>query len=248
MWAVAQRLDRTFLWITLFGVSMGFFESAIVVYLRELYYPGGFAFPLEHIEPHTGVTELIREFFSLIMIVSVAAMTSRSFMQRFANFLYIFAVWDIFYYIFLKLLLGWPDSLMTWDVLFLIPVTWSGPVIAPIIISVIMMLYALTIRYFNRKSGFRFYMEPVEWVILLSGALVVFVSFVWDYTRYLLNHLNRQTLKNGHGLQEELEELFYHYVPVHFNWVVFFLGVILLLVALTMVYRRNKKNMETEAL
>lgn len=241
MRAVAQRLNRPFLWITLFGVSMAFFESSIVIYLRELYYPEGFSFPLRHIDPHIGVTELIREFFSLVMIVSVAAMTSRHFMQRFAHFLYIFAVWDIFYYIFLKLMLGWPNSLLTWDVLFLIPVTWSGPVIAPVIISLIMTGFALVIRYFNKKSGSRFYMEPREWVILLSGALVVFVSFIWDYTRYLFRHLDRQMLANKEVLREELQEIAYSYVPVHFNWLLFTLGVILLLVSIMMVYLRNRK-------
>ena len=242
MRAGLQRLNHPFLWITLFGVSMAFFESSIVIYLRELYYPEGFSFPLKHIDPHIGVTELIREFFSLIMIVGVAALTCRNFMQRFANFLYIFAVWDIFYYVFLKVVLGWPDSLLTWDVLFLIPVTWSGPVITPIIISLIMMLFALVIRYFNTKSGLRFYMEPREWIILLSGALVVFVSFIWDYTSYLFDHLNWQMLGNGKVLQERMEELAYSYVPVHFNWLIFIMGVVLLLIALTMVYRRNKKK------
>jgi len=241
MRAVVQRLNRPFLWITLFGISMAFFESSIVIYLRELYYPEGFSFPLRHIDPHIGITELIREFFSLVMIVSVAAMTSRSFMQRFANFLYIFAVWDIFYYVFLKLVLGWPDSLLTWDVLFLIPVTWSGPVITPILISLIMILFALVIGYFNKRSENRFYLEPREWVILLAGALVVFISFIWDYTRYLIKNIDMQMFKDGRVLQENLQELAYQYVPAGFNWWVFALGVLLLLVALIMVYYRNIK-------
>lgn len=241
MKARTQRLNKLFLWITFFAVSMAFFESSVVVYLRELYYPEGFSFPLKHIDPNIGITELMREFFSLIMIVSVAAITSRNLMQRFANFLYVFAVWDIFYYVFLKLLLGWPESLLTWDVLFLIPLTWSGPVITPVIIALIMVLFAFMIRHYNWRSGFRFYLEPREWVLLLSGALVIFVSFIWDYSRYLITHVKSQNIHDGKLLQENLRELVYHYIPVNFNWAVFILGVLLLLIALILVYRRNHK-------
>lgn len=238
---VVQRINRPLFWITLFGVAMAFFESSVVVYLRELYYPEGFGFPLSHIDPHIAVTELIREFFSLVMILSVAAMTSRSFMQRFAHFLYIFATWDIFYYVFLKLVLGWPESLLTWDVLFLIPVTWSGPVITPILVSLVMIVFAFVIRSFNLKSGNRFYIEPREWMVLLAGALAIFASFIWDYTRYLVDHLNWQTLRQHDAMREHIEELAYQYVPVDFNWFVFLLGMALLLLSLGMIYRRNSR-------
>lgn len=241
MRAVVQRINRPLFWITLFGVAMAFFESSVVIYLRELYYPEGFSFPLSHIDSHIAVTELIREFFSLVMILSVAAMTSRSFMQRFAHFLYIFAIWDIFYYVFLKLVLGWPESLLTWDVLFLIPVTWSGPMITPILVSLVMIAFAFVIRSFNLKSGNRFYIEPREWMVLLAGAVVIFVSFIWDYTRYLIDSLNWQTLRHHDAMREQIEELAYQYVPVDFNWFVFLLGMALLLLSLGMIYRRNSR-------
>ncbi len=241
MRAVVQRINRPLFWITLFGVAMAFFESSVVIYLRELYYPEGFSFPLSHIDSHIAVTELIREFFSLVMILSVAAMTSRSFMQRFAHFLYIFAIWDIFYYVFLKLLLGWPESVLTWDVLFLIPVTWSGPMITPILVSLVMIAFAFVIRSFNLKSGNRFYIEPREWMVLLAGAVVIFASFIWDYTRYLINSLNWQTLRHHDAMREQIEELAYQYVPVDFNWFVFLFGMALLLLSLGMIYRRNSR-------
>ncbi len=237
----ALQLNRQFFWISLFAVSMAFFESAIVIYIRELYYPEGFGFPLRHIDPHIAVTELIREFFSLVMIISVAAMTTRNFMQRFAHFLYVFAIWDIFYYIFLKLVLGWPASLLTWDVLFLIPVTWSGPVLTPILISLIMIGFALLIRFFNHQSGYTFYLEPREWVILLAGAVVVFIAFIWDFTRYIFVHIDRQMVGKPEVLSESLQKLSYQYEPVAFNWWVFGLGILLLLSTLVMIYRRNAK-------
>ena len=228
------------LWITLFGVSMAFFESAVVVYIREIYYAEGFSFPLEIVDPHIAVTEFLRELFSLLMIVSVALIATRNFMQRFSNFLYIFAVWDIFYYIFLKLLLGWPASLMTWDILFLIPVTWTGPVITPVLISLIMILFALTIRYYNRLSNFKMFLEIREWLVLLAGALVVFVAFIWDFVAYLFHHYTTKA-ESLDVLFDNLEKITLNYTPQGFNWWIYLLGVLLLLLSLSMVYRRNKK-------
>ena len=224
-------------WITLFGISMAFFESSIVVYLRALYYPEGFSFPLEIVEPHIAITEFFRELFSLLMIISVALIATRNFMQRFANFLYIFAVWDIFYYIFLKLLLGWPASLMTWDILFLIPVAWTGPVITPIIISLIMILFALTIRYFNRLSNFNMFFELREWLVLIGGAVVIFVSFIWDYMAFAINNYS----KSNEALFNNLEAITLNYAPQAFNWWIYILGILLLLLSLSMIYIRNKK-------
>ena len=233
---------KTLLWVSVFAVAFAMVETAVVIYLRTLYYPDGFAFPLNMISPGLVGVEIAREAATMFLLLSIAIVAGRKLKASFAWFIYAFAVWDIFYYVFLKVVLGWPDSLLTWDVLFLIPVTWSGPVITPIIISLIMVLFALVIRFFNNKSGLRFYMEPREWIILLSGALVVFVSFIWDYTSYLFDHLNRQMLGNRKVLQERMEELAYSYVPVHFNWLIFIMGVVLLLIALTMVYRRNRKK------
>ena len=241
MEAQARIFDRQLLWISIFAISMAFFESAIVVYIRALYYPEGFTFPLTQIEPHIGITEILREFFSLVMILSVAALTTRNFLRRFAHFLYIFALWDIFYYIFLKLLLGWPESLLTWDVLFLIPVTWSGPVITPVIVSMVMLLFALVIRHFHGRAGYQFYLEPREWVVLLAGAVVIFFSFIWDYTRFLITHIDRQILNDQSRLREQLEEIAYRYVPQDFNWLLYGAGIILLLISLVMIYRRNQK-------
>ena len=120
---MAQRKHNTLVWITIFAVCMGIFESAIVIYIRELYYPSGFGFPLVPIEPKIAITELLRELASLFMLLSVGVLVGKNLSQRFAWFIYTFAVWDIVYYVFLYLILQWPESLLTWDILFLIPVT-----------------------------------------------------------------------------------------------------------------------------
>lgn len=113
-----------------------------MVYLRELYYPGGFKFPLELLPPWLMVIEITREFSTLLMLFSVAWISGRNFLQQLSVFLFLFGIWDIFYYVALKIFLDWPGSFLTWDLLFLIPITWLGPVLAPVICSVVMILTA----------------------------------------------------------------------------------------------------------
>ena len=145
----------------LFSVAMAFLESAVVVYIRELLYPDGFKFPLAAMDSSLALTEIIREAATIIMLAGAAVIAGKTFSQKFAWFLFCFAVWDIFYYIFLKLIIGWPSSLFEWDVLFLIPVTWTGPVISPLIVAVLMIILAMVIiiffrlwhRYKNQQGG-----------------------------------------------------------------------------------------------
>jgi hypothetical protein len=126
---------RTFAWIVAFGVAMGFLEAAVVVYLRLLYYPAGFDFPLVLLPAITVFVELGREAATIVMLWAVAALAGRNGAQRFAWFAILFGTWDIVYYVALKAVLDWPASLLTWDVLFLIPLVWTGPVLAPVIVS-----------------------------------------------------------------------------------------------------------------
>ena len=135
---------KKLLWVVLFGVSMGYFEASVVVYLRELFYPEGFIFPLEFNNRTLCLVEVGREAASMLMLVTVAALSARSFYRRVAYFFLIFAVWDILYYVFLKVLIGWPESLMTWDILFLIPVPWVSPVLAPVLVSVTFIVTSIT--------------------------------------------------------------------------------------------------------
>jgi len=232
------RKQLTILWIFIFAISMGFFESSIVVYLREIYYPDGFAFPLHQIKPDIAVTEIIREFFSLVMIISVAILAKRSFYERFANFLFIFAIWDIFYYIFLKLILGWPASIVTWDILFLIPLPWTSPVIAPIIISLIMITLALVI-YKCHQINKSFEIKVREWIILIGGAIIIFVSFILDFLRYFIHNFEKYS---HHLALERLHIASGEYYPTSFNWVVYLIGVVTLIIAIILIYRVNTKQ------
>ena len=233
-----MTMKKTIIWLSLFSISMAFMESAVVIYLRALYYPEGFDFPLAPIEPTIAITELIREAATIIMLIGIGVTTGKNATQRFAYFIYCFAIWDIFYYVFLKVILGWPVSFLTWDILFLIPVTWVGPVIAPIIISLTMILLAFLLVHFNKKNE-ALKLNRMEWWLLIGGSLTVITSFVWDYCDFILTH---HSFSEIWSIQSDtLFELAQNYIPRKFNWIIFWLGEIILLLGVGFFYRRSKR-------
>ena len=210
----------------MFAIAMGFLESAVVIYLREILYPGGFEFPLAPIPVELALTELLREAATLIMLVTAGMLAARKFSTGFAWFLYAFAVWDIFYYVFLKLLLGWPESLFTWDVLFLIPTTWTGPVLAPILVSTTMILFAIEILVQDEK-GKSTQIRAVEWTGLIIGSLVLIIGFIYDYSEHMLAHFSLSEMfqvKNP-----EVLEVATRYIPQRFPWWIFGIGLMIIL-------------------
>ena len=124
---IHQMLKRLLVAIV-FGIAFGYIEAAVVVYLRAIFHPNGFTFPMQifALTPqgkHLLLTEIGREAATLVLILTGAWLFSRNRQEAIAYFMLIFAVWDIFYYVWLKVLLDWPATLMDWDILFLIPVT-----------------------------------------------------------------------------------------------------------------------------
>jgi len=230
---------RIFLIITIFSIPMGFMESAVVVYLREILYPGGFDFPLAPIELHLAITEIIREAATLIMLLAIGILAGRTAPEKFAWFLFSFAIWDIFYYIFLKLLVGWPESLLTWDILFLIPVTWVGPVISPLIVALTMILLAIILIYFSYKTG-GIRIKWLEWVMLVSGSLILILAWTWDYSGYILEHYNFSEIWTIP--KDDLYRVAIQYIPRKFNWGLFWLGEGIILSGIVLVFRRLGKT------
>jgi hypothetical protein len=228
---------RTLILLFIFSIAMGFMESAIVIYLRELYYPAGFNFPLTVIPPNIAIVEITREAATLIMLLTIALLTGRTTFQRLAYFLFCFAVWDLFYYIFLKIFLNWPESLFTWDILFLIPVPWIGPVIAPCILSLTMITLTLLIPL-AEKNKVDLTLKKSEWSLFILGTVTIIYSFITDYIGL--------ASKAGSGLSaEEKQNLFSEfgsYVPHQFNWVIFFVGEFLLILAILKILIRIRRK------
>jgi hypothetical protein len=235
------KLLRVTMWVSIFAVVMGYFEASVVVYLREIAYPGGFAFPLAPIPPGIAYTEIGREAASLLMILSVAVIAGRVRRHRFACFLIIFGIWDICYYLFLLLLLGWPSSLLTWDILFLIPVVWSAPVAAPMLVALLMILLGFQLlRTASRSAGYgrnaeNRIMERREWLMLVAGALIVFLSFVWDFSRFVV-------IRGGGNPLSSAWELSSEYTPGSFPWLLYAPGIALILWTIAEVGRSARSR------
>jgi len=179
-----------FLALTLFAVGMAYVEAACVVYLWEILYPEGFKFPLllvveKQYESLVGV-ELGREFATLVMLVGCAIAAGRTKVQRIASFLFLFGAWDVFYYLWLRVITElthfpvFPASLGAWDILFLIPVPWTGPVCAPMIVAATMALLSGMLVFAERR-GARLKPDLRFWVIEAIAFLMIFGSFIWNY-------------------------------------------------------------------
>ena len=173
---------KRFFAMVLFAVAFAYIESAVVVYLREIFYPEGFTFPLPNLldfdpaHKYLLLTEIGREAATMVLILTAAFLFGRNRHQRIAYFLAIFAVWDIFYYVWLKVILDWPASIMDWDILFLIPVTWASAVLYPVIMSAIMLAFAAAVLYRDAVDR-PIKVTGVDWLLFALAAAIVTVSF-----------------------------------------------------------------------
>ncbi len=145
--------------LLLFGLAFGYVEAAVVFYLRKLIHFHSnydltkyhvilnlkfitFVDPIQAllINSKTNEVEVVREAATIVMLFCLAMLVGKNKLQKLAVFMIGFATWDLAYYLFLKILDNWPRSLFTKDVFFLIPVTWIGPVITPLIISSLILI------------------------------------------------------------------------------------------------------------
>src|SRR4051812_30545987 len=108
---------KTILVVSGFSIAMAALESAVVVYLRALYYPDGFTVVMKMMDQRILLIEIVREAATVLMLMGVGWLAGKNLKDRFAYFLLSFAVWDIFYYMWLKVFIGWPSSLLEWDIL-----------------------------------------------------------------------------------------------------------------------------------
>lgn len=178
-----------YVWLCLFGLALGWFEASVVVYLRQIYYPEGFRFPVKIVWDPVIRVELLREAASLLLLAATARLAGRGFLERFAAFMILFGLWDLLYYVFLRVLLGWPESLADWDILFLIPVPWLGPVWAPCLVSV--TLIGVGSRLYWTADRPRAY-RSLDWVVGIAGGLLTIAAFVADWRAVLEERVPRE--------------------------------------------------------
>jgi hypothetical protein len=233
-----MKIRNKIIFLIIFGIAMGFLETAVVVYLRQLYYPEGFSFPLK-LMPREGLSiEYLREISTIVMLFSVGVVAGKNFYEKFAYFFFCFGIWDIFYYIWLKVLLNWPHSLLTWDILFLIPVVWVGPVLAPLICAITMVTIAGCILFFQQK-GYPVRINSPDWILLFSGSFIIFSTFIWDYTKVIIQggFISRFfTLGTEPDFKKEVSQ----YIPAFYKWPLFIMGELLILYFLIRFCNRMK--------
>ncbi|MBT4482333.1 MAG: hypothetical protein HOC71_01490 [Candidatus Latescibacteria bacterium] len=204
--------------IFLFAVAMGYFEAAVVVYIREAFYPEGFSFPLKMISARFIIIELFREISTIIMLITVAVLSGKKFWERFGYFLILFGVWDIFYYVWLKATINWPSTLFDWDILFLIPLPWIGPVIAPGLVAVLMVAIGVSLTYLHHK-GYSYKPSPATWMMAVAATVVLLYSFIRDVEA---------------GLHQTM--------PQPYRYELLFIGLILYSAAYIVSYRKKQKT------
>ena len=200
--------------VALYAVAMAWVEAAVVYYLRSL---------IDRIEPYQpyplpiaggfGEAELIREIATLVMLFTVGWLAGATWRTRLGYSVVAFGVWDIFYYVFLRVMTGRPKSLLDWDILFLIPLPWWGPIWAPTSIALLMILWGTFMTKVERSPV----LFGSQWKFLALGgigAALALFTFMADAIR---------TADQG---TEALRNM----LPIRFNWPLF--GVALALMAL----------------
>jgi hypothetical protein len=127
--------------VVVFAIAMAWVEASSVYYLRVM---------VDRIQPYQenplpirgvlGQVEIVREAATLVMLVTLGLLAGRTRHAQLGYAAVAFGVWDIFYYVFLGTIGDWPRSLFDWDILFLLPLPWWGPVLAPVSIALLMIV------------------------------------------------------------------------------------------------------------
>lgn len=198
--------------VVVFAGAMAWVESATVAYLRTL---------LNRVEPYQQRplpivslfvgTELAREAATVVMLLSLALLAGKTWRERCGYFMVAFGVWDIFYYVFLKIIVGWPHSLFDWDVLFLIPLPWWGPVLSPVLMSIILIIGGILMTDLDGTASL-FTPSRVSWVFCAAGLITALYVFMATAIHDLLG--------DSRGIHNIL--------PTQFNWLVFDVALLML--------------------
>ncbi len=171
--------------VVAFSAGMAWVEAACVYYLRVM---------VDRVEPYQpdplpirgilGQVELVREAATLLMLATTGLLAGRRWRARLSYAAIAFGVWDILYYVFLGVICGWPSSLFDWDILFLLPLPWWGPVLAPVSIASLMIVWGTLVT----QRGDRIPMTGVgraSWAVSWAGVLLALGVFMADAIRAL---------------------------------------------------------------
>jgi hypothetical protein len=203
---------KRWLLVVAFAVGMAWVEAASVYYIRTL---------TDRIEPYQanplplagilGHVELVREAATLVMLLTVGMLAGRTWRKGLGYTAIAFGVWDILYYVFLRLICDWPNSVFDWDVLFLLPLPWWGPVLAPVCIAMLMIVWGT----FATQTADRGRATPLTWTLWGLNALGVSLA---------LSVFMADSLRTVHQGLEATR----HLLPTSFNWPAFWVALLLM--------------------
>ena len=212
--------------VVTFAAGMAWVEAACVYYLRVM---------VDRVEPYQpdplpirgslGEVELVREGATLLMLAMTGMLAGRTWRARLGYAAMGFGAWDILYYVFLRIISGWPASLFDWDILFLLPLPWWGPVLAPVCIASLMIVWGtLVTQWQDRIPATRF--TRASWGLSWAGILLALWVFMADSIRALPGGLDtvRQVL------------------PTSFNWPVFGAALLLMVTPLAHAGWRSRSS------
>lgn len=196
----ANQNSRRWLTVAVYAIAMAWVESAVVYYLRTM---------MDRLDPYQanplpmigrlGPVEAVREAATLVMLLMVGMLAGRTWRARLGYSAIAFGIWDIFYYVFLKMICGWPHALTNWDVLFLLPLPWWGPVWAPMAIALLMIVWGTLESQFEEAGSIR--PRRRFWLMNFLGMALALYLFMADCVRAL--HGGAEAVRNA--------------LPQHFN-------------------------------
>jgi len=206
------RARKRWFLVVVFAVGMAWVEAASVYYLRAM---------VDRIEPYQenplpirgvlGPVELVREAATLVMLLAIGMLAGRTWHNRLGYTAIAFGFWDILYYVFLKMISDWPKSLVDWDILFLLPLPWWGPVLAPVCIALLMIVWGTFATQFPDRSPATC-LTWTLWGLNGVGVALALYAFMADSLR---------TVHQGLDVTRQL-------LPKPFNWPVFWVSLTLM--------------------
>jgi hypothetical protein len=218
-----QLRDRWFV-VAIMAIAMAWLEAAVVMYLR---------FFIDRIDPYQldplpliaelGEIELVREVATLVMLFCVGWLAGRERYSRLGYFLIAFGLWDIFYYVFLRVMGGWPETILDWDILFLLPLPWWGPVLAPVLVSLLMIVFGSLL---STAEGRLIRLAWWSWLAVIVGVFLALLVFMQEALEALPASI----------------EIIRAILPVDFNWWLFSLAIFLLAVPILEVAFRLRTD------
>ena len=191
---------------------MAWVEAASVYYLRAM---------IDRIDPYQanplpirgvlGPVELVREAATLVMLLTIGMLAGRTWHKRLGYTAIAFGIWDIFYYVFLRIICDWPKSLFDWDMLFLLPLPWWGPVLAPVCIAALMIVWGtFASQLTNRRPATS--LTSTLWGLNWLGIALALYVFMADSLRLVHQGLDATR----------------HVLPTPFNWSMFCVALTLM--------------------